>query len=95
VSDFISGILEHLGYTQWLSSKRAILRRTRSRKIFFRRASVDDGRVLQDLFEPAFIAQNPVRAAGSADSEGGQGAQYSAEESAIVEERLKALGYIE
>ena len=54
-----------------------------------------DGRVLQDLFEPAFIAQNPVRAGGSADSEGGQGAQYSAEEAAIVEERLKALGYIE
>jgi predicted AlkP superfamily phosphohydrolase/phosphomutase len=54
-----------------------------------------DGRVLQDLFEPAFIEQNPVRAGGSADSEGRQEAQYSAEEAAIVEERLKALGYIE
>jgi predicted AlkP superfamily phosphohydrolase/phosphomutase len=54
-----------------------------------------DGRVLQDLFEPAFIEQNPVRAGGSADSEGQQEAQYSAEEAAIVEERLKALGYIE
>ena len=54
-----------------------------------------DGRVLQDLFEPAFIEQNPVRAGGSADSEGKQEAQYSAEEAAIVEERLKALGYIE
>jgi predicted AlkP superfamily phosphohydrolase/phosphomutase len=54
-----------------------------------------DGRVLQDLFEPVFIEQNPVRTGGSADSEGKQGAQYSAEEAAIVEERLKALGYIE
>jgi len=54
-----------------------------------------DGRVLQDLFEPAFIEQNPVRAGGAADSEGRQEAQYSAEEAAIVEERLKALGYIE
>ena len=54
-----------------------------------------DGRVLQDLFEPGFIEQNPVRAGGSAASEGKQEAQYSAEEAAIVEERLKALGYIE
>jgi predicted AlkP superfamily phosphohydrolase/phosphomutase len=54
-----------------------------------------DGRVLQDLFEPAFIELNPVRSGGSAGSEGREGAQYSAEEAAIVEERLKALGYIE
>jgi hypothetical protein len=54
-----------------------------------------DGRVLEDLFEPAFINQNPVRTGGRADSEAKQGAQYSAEEAAIVEERLKALGYIE
>jgi predicted AlkP superfamily phosphohydrolase/phosphomutase len=54
-----------------------------------------DGRVLQDLFDPAFIEQNPVQTGGRADSEGRQGAQYSAEEAAIVEERLKALGYIE
>ncbi len=54
-----------------------------------------DGRVLQDLFEPAFIEQNPVRAGGSAEPEGRKGAQYSAKEAAIVEERLKALGYIE
>ena len=54
-----------------------------------------DGRVLQDLFELAFIEQNPVRTGGSAEAEGRQGAQYSAEEAAIVEERLKALGYIE
>jgi predicted AlkP superfamily phosphohydrolase/phosphomutase len=54
-----------------------------------------DGRVLHELFEPAFIEQNPVQAGVSAYFEGEQEAQYSAEEAAIVEERLKALGYIE
>jgi predicted AlkP superfamily phosphohydrolase/phosphomutase len=54
-----------------------------------------DGRVLEELFEPAFIAANPIQVGISEGSDGGQGAQYSAEEAAIVEERLKALGYIE
>ncbi|PYV57529.1 MAG: hypothetical protein DMG98_10210 [Acidobacteria bacterium] len=54
-----------------------------------------DGLVLRDLFEPTFLLQNPIRSGGSADFEGGQAAQYSAEEAAIVEERLAALGYIE
>ncbi len=54
-----------------------------------------DGRVLEELFEPAFIAGNPVHVGGSEGLKGGQGAQYSDEEAAIVEERLKALGYIE
>jgi predicted AlkP superfamily phosphohydrolase/phosphomutase len=54
-----------------------------------------DGRVLEELFEPAFIAGNPIQVGISEGSDGGQGAQYSAEEAAIVEERLKALGYIE
>ena len=54
-----------------------------------------DGRVLQDLFEPTFIAQNPVQVSGSNGAEDRKVAQYSEEEAAIVEERLKALGYIE
>jgi len=54
-----------------------------------------DGRVLEELFEPAFIAANPVQVGGSAGLDAEQGAQYSDEEAAIVEERLKALGYIE
>jgi predicted AlkP superfamily phosphohydrolase/phosphomutase len=54
-----------------------------------------DGRVLEELFEPAFIAGHPVQVGGSEGLKGGQGAQYSDEEAAIVEERLKALGYIE
>jgi predicted AlkP superfamily phosphohydrolase/phosphomutase len=56
-----------------------------------------DGKVLLDLFEPAFVQANPVRyeevLGGSQD--GGQGPAYSAEEAAAVEERLKALGYID
>jgi predicted AlkP superfamily phosphohydrolase/phosphomutase len=54
-----------------------------------------DGRVLEELFEPAFITANRVQVGGSGDLDGVQGAQYSDEEAAIVEERLKALGYIE
>ena len=54
-----------------------------------------DGRVLEELFEPAFIAANRVQVGGSAGLDAEQGAQYSDEEAAIVEERLKALGYIE
>ena len=45
---------------------------------------------------PAFIAANRVQVGGgSAGLDAEQGAQYSVEEAAIVEERLKGLGYIE
>jgi predicted AlkP superfamily phosphohydrolase/phosphomutase len=54
-----------------------------------------DGRVLEELFEPAFIAANRVQVDGSAGLDAQQGAQYSDEEAAIVEERLKGLGYLE
>ena len=54
-----------------------------------------DGRVLEELFEPAFIAANRIQVGGSESLKSGQGAQYSDEETAVVEERLKALGYIE
>ena len=54
-----------------------------------------DGRVLEELFEPAFIAANRVQVGGSEGLDGEQEAQYSDEEAAIVEERLKGLGYIE
>ena len=54
-----------------------------------------DGRVLEELFEPAFIAANRVQVGGGQGLDAEQGAQYSDEEAAIVEERLKALGYIE
>src|SRR3989440_6838671 len=42
-----------------------------------------DGRVLEELFEPAFIAANRVQVGGSASLDAEQGAQYSDEEAAI------------
>jgi hypothetical protein len=54
-----------------------------------------DGRVLQELFEPAFTAANRVQFGGAPRYDAEQGTHYSAEEAAIVEERLKDLGYIE
>ena len=56
-----------------------------------------DGRVLLDLFEPEFVASHPVAYDDVApqDQGGGTGSTYSAEDAALVEERLKALGYIE
>jgi hypothetical protein len=54
-----------------------------------------DGRVLEELFEPAFITRNPVKVRVSEVFDGGQRTDYTDEEAAVVEERLKALGYIE
>jgi predicted AlkP superfamily phosphohydrolase/phosphomutase len=54
-----------------------------------------DGRVLEELFEPAFFARSPVQVRAVEVSAGGQETQYTDEEAAVVEERLKALGYIE
>jgi predicted AlkP superfamily phosphohydrolase/phosphomutase len=55
-----------------------------------------DGHVLEDAFRPEFLAQHPVKAgAASGTSEGGRESGYTEEESAKVEDRLQALGYIE
>jgi len=56
-----------------------------------------DGRVLLDLFEPEFVAKHPVvyDQVQSDDQTPGSGSTYSAEDAKLVEERLKALGYIE
>ncbi len=55
-----------------------------------------DGKVLEDVFEPAFLAAHPLRAgAASGTSEAGRQSGYTDEESAKVEERLQALGYLE
>lgn len=55
-----------------------------------------DGHVLNEAFQPAFLAQHPVR---SGDASGTSGMDrpsgYTDEESAKVEERLQALGYVE
>lgn len=54
-----------------------------------------DGHVLEELFEPGFIGQRPVQFGVSAGLDEERGDRYSDEEAAIVEERLKGLGYIE
>ena len=56
-----------------------------------------DGRVLTELVRPEYLAAHPVRGAGGG-YEGkteGESTPYSAEEAAEVEERLKALGYVD
>jgi len=55
-----------------------------------------DGRVLADAFRPEFLAAHPVKAgAASGISESDRSSGYTEEESAKVEERLQALGYLE
>jgi predicted AlkP superfamily phosphohydrolase/phosphomutase len=56
-----------------------------------------DARVLLDLFTPDFVQANPVQyeEVNDKDQGGGAGSTYTAEDAALVEERLKALGYIE
>lgn len=55
-----------------------------------------DGHVLTEAFRPEFLAAHPVKAgAASGTSEGERPSGYTDEESAKVEERLQALGYLE
>jgi predicted AlkP superfamily phosphohydrolase/phosphomutase len=55
-----------------------------------------DGKVLLELFTPEFVAQHPVQYVDATDSgQGSGGSTYTAEDAALVEQRLKALGYIE
>ncbi len=54
-----------------------------------------DGRVLEELFEPAFMTRNPIQVGVSEIFDGGQGTNYTDEEAAVIEQRLKDLGYIE
>ncbi len=58
-----------------------------------------DGRVLVEMFTPEFLAAHPVAASEGASAVPASATvaatPYSAEEAAQVEERLKALGYID
>jgi predicted AlkP superfamily phosphohydrolase/phosphomutase len=55
-----------------------------------------DGSVLVEAFRPEFLAEHPVKAgAASGISAGNRPSGYTDEESAKVEERLQALGYLE
>jgi arylsulfatase A-like enzyme len=55
-----------------------------------------DGSVLTDAFRPEFLEEHPVKSGvASGTTEGDRSSGYTDEESAKVEERLQALGYIE
>jgi len=58
-----------------------------------------DSRVIESLFLPEALAQNPPRygseAADGLDAAGSAGPAYSAEERALVEEHLAGLGYLD
>ena len=55
-----------------------------------------DGIVLENAFRPEFLTEHPVRSgAASGTSQGNRPSGYTDEESAKVEERLQALGYLE
>jgi len=55
-----------------------------------------DGRVLVDAFRPEFLATHPIRSGAASGTTGGdRPTGYTEEESAKVEERLQALGYVE
>jgi predicted AlkP superfamily phosphohydrolase/phosphomutase len=55
-----------------------------------------DGKVLTEAFQPGFLAEHPVRSgAATGTSESDRPSGYTDEESAKVEERLQALGYLE
>jgi hypothetical protein len=57
-----------------------------------------DGCILTDLFEPEFLLSQPAQGGQSSTAAAltkQEHATYTTEEAALVEERLKALGYIE
>jgi len=55
-----------------------------------------DGKVLANAFQPEFLASHPVRAGAASGTLGvDRQSGYTDEESAKVEERLQALGYLE
>jgi arylsulfatase A-like enzyme len=55
-----------------------------------------DGHVLVDAFRPEFLATHPIRSGAASGTTGGdRPTGYTEEESAKVEERLQALGYVE
>ncbi|HEY2713414.1 MAG TPA: alkaline phosphatase family protein [Chthoniobacterales bacterium] len=55
-----------------------------------------DGHVLVDAFRPEFLATHPIRSGAASGITGNdRSTGYTEEESAKVEERLQALGYVE
>ena len=55
-----------------------------------------DGKVLSSVFRPEFLAAHPLQTGdASGISEANRTSGYTDEESAKVEDRLRALGYLE
>ena len=54
-----------------------------------------DGKVLEQIFEDGFLADNPVRKAAYGDDKDKHIHDFTDEESKKIEERLKGLGYME
>lgn len=55
-----------------------------------------DGRVLEEIVRPEYLRKNPARDAAPAESAPAvETSPYTAEEAVEVEERLKALGYVD
>jgi len=52
-----------------------------------------DGKVLKEALREDLLASHPVRYTEAPEGRGGQAGAYSQEESELIEERLKALGY--
>jgi predicted AlkP superfamily phosphohydrolase/phosphomutase len=54
-----------------------------------------DGRVIEEIFTEEFLSENPVRTAEHALEPGDEPAPYSAQESEIIGDRLRGMGYVE
>jgi predicted AlkP superfamily phosphohydrolase/phosphomutase len=53
-----------------------------------------DGRVIEEVFTPAFLAAHPVRVESAGTSTAAGKIELSAEEEQMVEEKLRGLGYL-
>lgn len=53
-----------------------------------------DGRVLTEVFTPQWLAEHPVQTMAGA-GETARGVDYGAEEQALIDERLRGLGYVQ
>ena len=53
-----------------------------------------DGRVLDEVFDPAWLGVRPIQRTSAASVAGAAPAEYSDEEEALVQQRLRDLGYV-
>ena len=53
-----------------------------------------DGRVLAESFDPTWLDEHPI-SFSEGTGESGQGADYGADDQALIDERLRGLGYVQ